>query len=127
MPNWSGDATRDALRRFMRARDLKVLPWATRAGIRESTLRNFLAGRTDSLTQRTLAKLAAAERVSAAQMLEAPELTEPQRRAAEIAGRLPPEDLEAWLRLGASRAKEHAEASAAEAPASERRPFRAQG
>ncbi|WP_184409841.1 S24 family peptidase [Rhodothalassium salexigens] len=51
---------RAALERYMKAYGLNKSAWARAAGIRESTLRNFLKGDSQSLTYTTLAKLAAA-------------------------------------------------------------------
>ena len=53
----------------MARRGLRVQPWAKRAGLAESTLRNFLHGDSSSMTQRSLEKLAAAEQVTVADML----------------------------------------------------------
>lgn len=66
---WNAEEARRALRRFMDARATNKLRWATSAGVSEGTLRNFLNGDSQSLTHKTLAKLARAERVSIAQML----------------------------------------------------------
>lgn len=51
---------RNNLISFMEARGLKPHPWATKAGIRSSTLYNFLAGKSASLSSDTLQKLAKA-------------------------------------------------------------------
>lgn len=51
---------RDNFRAFMDGRDLKPHPWAVKAGIRSSTLYNFLAGKSESLSTDTLQKLAKA-------------------------------------------------------------------
>lgn len=60
------DPTRNAVRRFMRNRGLKVTPWSRRAGLHEAALRGYLKGRSDSLNYGTLQKLAAAERTQVA-------------------------------------------------------------
>lgn len=44
----------------MKARKLKGLPWALKAGVNEGALRNFLAGRSSTLRISTLEKLAEA-------------------------------------------------------------------
>jgi len=49
---------REALRRFMDERGLKVYPWAKKAGISEGSIRNFLTGASSSLSADTLKKLA---------------------------------------------------------------------
>jgi len=54
------------LENFITARGLKVTPWAKRAGVAEGTVRNFLAGRSATLTQATVEALAAAAEVSPA-------------------------------------------------------------
>lgn len=54
------DQRRRALRAFMDARRLKVFPWCKAAGISEGTLRNFLNGDSDSLSDRSYELLAAA-------------------------------------------------------------------
>lgn len=52
----------------MQQRGLKTLPWATRAGVSEGAVRNFLKGKSDSLSQRTLERLAFSEGVSVAEL-----------------------------------------------------------
>lgn len=49
-----------ALRRFMESRGLKPHPWAQASGIRSSTLYNFLAGKSATLSSETLERLAQA-------------------------------------------------------------------
>ena len=73
---------RNNLLLFMEARGLKPHPWATRAGIRSSTLYNFLAGKSASLSSDTLQKLAKAAGATVDQVLsgKAPETkVEPHR------------------------------------------------
>jgi phage repressor protein C with HTH and peptisase S24 domain len=56
---------RKQLRQFIDARDLKIRAWCREAGLKsDGTVRNFLAGVTKSMTQETVAKLAAAEGVT---------------------------------------------------------------
>jgi len=69
MAETSAERRRGALRRFMDAQGLRPATWARQAGVSEGTLRNFLAGRSDSLSQATLEKLAAARGVSAAALI----------------------------------------------------------
>lgn len=52
--------SRAALQSFMDAKGLKPHPWAQAAGLRSSTLYNFLAGRSHSLTSDSLQRLAQA-------------------------------------------------------------------
>lgn len=52
------EKNRQTLRDFMKANDLKMAPWARAAGVSEGALRNFLAGRSNSLNGETLTKLA---------------------------------------------------------------------
>jgi hypothetical protein len=52
---------RNNLLAFMEARSLKPHPWAQKAGIRSSTLYNYLAGKSASLSSDTLQRLAEAE------------------------------------------------------------------
>ncbi len=54
------DQLRESLRRFMEFKDYSVAEWARNAGIAEGTLRNFLAGTSETLTHATLAALARA-------------------------------------------------------------------
>lgn len=61
---FSPDLRRRALREFMRAKDLKVFPWTQAAGVSEASLRNFLNGDSESLSDRTYALLARAAHVS---------------------------------------------------------------
>lgn len=73
---------RNNLLLFMEARGLKPHPWATKAGIRSSTLYNFLAGKSASLSSDTLQKLAKAAGATVDQVLggKAPETkVEPHR------------------------------------------------
>lgn len=49
-----------ALKRFMESRGLKAHPWATAAGLRSSTLYNFLSGKSQSLSSESLERLAQA-------------------------------------------------------------------
>ena len=51
---------RNNLLAFMETRALKPHPWATKAGIRSSTLYNYLAGKSASLSSDTLQRLAKA-------------------------------------------------------------------
>lgn len=60
MSAFDAEARRQALRKFIAMRGLKVAPWAKKAGISEGTVRNFLTGATHSLTDQTIQKLAAA-------------------------------------------------------------------
>lgn len=77
-----------SLRRFMEARNLKPHPWATAAGIRSSTIYNFLAGSTHSLSTTVLEKLALAagcsvdEILSGAAQSQPPEVRQPSTIAA---------------------------------------------
>lgn len=59
----------DALQSFMDARGLKPHPWAKAAGLRSSTLYNFIAGRSHSLTYDSLQRLAKAAGVSVDELL----------------------------------------------------------
>jgi hypothetical protein len=54
------DQLRESLRRFMDFKDYSVAEWARNAKIAEGTLRNFLAGTSETLTHATLAALARA-------------------------------------------------------------------
>lgn len=55
---------REGMRRFMKSRNLKMKPWADRAGISDGAIRNFLKGITDSMTGATAHLLAEAAGVS---------------------------------------------------------------
>lgn len=67
MKKEASDQLRRALTDVIAARKLSVLGWSRRANVPESALRNFLAGRAETLTHATLAALASAidESVSA--------------------------------------------------------------
>jgi hypothetical protein len=54
------DQLRAALRRFLKFKKFSVAEWARHAEISEGTLRNFLAGTSETLTHATLAALARA-------------------------------------------------------------------
>jgi len=60
---------RQSIRAFMAARGLRTAPWCRCAGVQESALRGFLAGRSRSLTIETMAKLAEAANASVAEIL----------------------------------------------------------
>lgn len=60
---------RDTFLRFMDAHGLKPHPWATKAGIRSSTIYNFLAGKSDNLSSQTLQRLAKAAGVTVDELL----------------------------------------------------------
>ena len=62
MKSEAGEQLRKALRRFMEMKHLTVAGWAREADLSEGTLRNFLAGTSDTLTHATLAALAGAAR-----------------------------------------------------------------
>lgn len=68
MADDSADVRRRQLRRFMDARDLEAASWAREAGIRASAIYNFFNGRSNSLRQDTVEKLAAAAGVSISQI-----------------------------------------------------------
>lgn len=54
------DKKRLELKAFIKARGLKVKPWAAEAGLSSGTVRNFLAGRSHTMTQATIEALAKA-------------------------------------------------------------------
>lgn len=59
---------REELQRFIDARGLKVRPWAERAGLSHGTVRNFLTGRSQTMTQATIEALAVAADATPADM-----------------------------------------------------------
>lgn len=61
-----------AFKRFMESRGLKAHPWSKKAGVRSSTIYNFLAGTTEHLSSETLLKLAKAADVTIDEILGAP-------------------------------------------------------
>lgn len=67
------DKVRHALKAFMQARGLKVLPWCAKAGLSESTLRSFLTPTAErpnpTITLATLAALAAAADASIGELI----------------------------------------------------------
>jgi phage repressor protein C with HTH and peptisase S24 domain len=63
------NVSRAAILRVMSDRKLKMLPWATAAGMAEGTLRNFLAGKANSMRSDTYAALADAAGVTVDQLL----------------------------------------------------------
>lgn len=89
-----------ALRSFMERRGLKPHPWAQSAGIRSSTLYNFLAGKSATLSSETLERLAQAAGASVDEILgrEGPRPTGgagvPLRYTVGILGRLFVADVE---------------------------------
>lgn len=60
---------RDILKTLMEKRGLKPHPWAQRAGIRSSTLYNFLSGGSESLSSETLTRLARVEGMTVDELL----------------------------------------------------------
>jgi phage repressor protein C with HTH and peptisase S24 domain len=65
----SSDEKRAAFRRFMAERELKVKPWSQLAKVGDGTVRNYLEGRTESLTHTTLEKLAFAANATIAELI----------------------------------------------------------
>jgi len=61
--------SRDSFKAFMEKRGLKPHPWAKKAGVRSSTLYNYLSGVSESLTADTLQKLAKAAGTSVDELL----------------------------------------------------------
>lgn len=66
--NQIADIHRKALEKFMEDRGLNVFSWSKKAGLTESTLRNFLNGG-GSITSKTLYALAAAENTTISEIL----------------------------------------------------------
>lgn len=58
------EINRETIRNFMDKRGLKILPWCKKAGLSESTLRNFLNGDSETLTGTSLSKLSKAENIA---------------------------------------------------------------
>jgi len=58
-----------ALKSFMTSHELRPHPWCKQAGVRSSTLYNFLAGTTQHLSSQTLIKLAKAAGVTIDELL----------------------------------------------------------
>jgi lambda repressor-like predicted transcriptional regulator len=69
MENYNSDQRRTAIKLFMEKHGLKVAPWCAKAKLSEGTLRNFLKGMSNSLTDRTISKLAHAQNVTIAEIL----------------------------------------------------------
>lgn len=79
----AGDSQRRALRQFIEKHDLKIKPWSRDAGIADGTLRNFLAGRSGSITLSSLQKLAYAAGSTVAEMIGEP-LPETTTRQSDV-------------------------------------------
>lgn len=85
LPSRRGKASpKDNLLRFMEARGLKPHPWATKAGIRSSTLYNFLAGTSSNLSADTLQRLAKAAGSTVDDLLEGTPPTSKTPRTAPL-------------------------------------------
>ena len=69
MPNSKDTAKVAAFKRFMDERGLKPHPWAQAAGLRSSTIYNFLSGKSLSLSSDTLERLAKAAGASVDEIL----------------------------------------------------------
>lgn len=101
------DFRRTSLRIFMAANKLKVAPWCRSAGLSEGTLRNFLNGASESLSDRSYEALAEAAGTNTEDMKTAaigaihnPEVRPPLSiaiRSARIARGLSQEDLGAMV------------------------------
>lgn len=63
------DKRRSQIRSFMKSRGLQAKPWARSAGIAPATLSNFIHERTNSLTQRSLERLAKAADATVAELI----------------------------------------------------------
>lgn len=71
---------REELQRFITARDLKVKPWAKKAKVSNGSVRNFLMGRSKTLTQATVDALAAAADATATDIFPSlSKMAQPQR------------------------------------------------
>lgn len=71
--------SRAALQSFMDAKGLKPHPWAKAAGLRSSTLYNFLSGRSHSLNYDSLQRLAKAAGATVDELLGAKPATPPKQ------------------------------------------------
>jgi transcriptional regulator with XRE-family HTH domain len=69
MSGSDADELREALREHLEMRGWSVNAWAQKAGIREGTLRNFLAGRSETVTYDTLVALARASGIKVSNFL----------------------------------------------------------
>jgi transcriptional regulator with XRE-family HTH domain len=67
-----------ALKRFMASRGIKPHPWAQQAGLRSSTLYNFLSGTSKSLSSDSLERLARAAGVTVDELLGSPAKPPPE-------------------------------------------------
>jgi phage repressor protein C with HTH and peptisase S24 domain len=63
------ERAREAMERFMKARDLNVASWAKAADIGDSTLRAFMSGRSNALRLDKLAALARSQNATISEML----------------------------------------------------------
>lgn len=63
------DKRRDALQKFITSRNESLNAWCLRAKVSESGVRGFLVGRSQTLTDKTYRKLAAAAEVSVTQLI----------------------------------------------------------
>lgn len=113
MAGWDPQPVRAALRQFIEDKGLSVNGWTKKSKMPESTLRNFLAGETNSLTLRSLTKLAQGADVQLAELLLQSEV---QRTAVRLASRLSDDNRTAWLNHGNALAQNEATLSKAEAP-----------
>lgn len=77
-----------ALKGFMEAHHLKPHPWCKLAGVRSSTLYNFLAGTTQHLSSQTLVKLAAAAGVTTDELLGVAQNVTPTGTTVTLSGRI---------------------------------------
>lgn len=82
----SAESHRTAIRAFMKARGLKTAPWTRDAGVRESTLRDFLSGRNASMTTVTLEKLASVEGTTIAELIGEKPRERPSRDMVAVKG-----------------------------------------
>lgn len=69
MKVYDPEATRKALKDFMTLQGIKIAPWCRKAGLSNGTVRNFLDGRTRTMKQETLLRLASAAHVTIEEML----------------------------------------------------------
>lgn len=81
--------SRTALQAFMEAKGLKPHPWAQAAGLRSSTLYNFLAGRSHSLTSDSLQRLAKAAGATVDELLGGKPAAPPKQVGKNEAAALP--------------------------------------
>lgn len=84
------DRIRASITNHLARRNITLADWARRAKLADNTVRNLMKGKTDSLTMKSIQKLAAAENLTVAQLMQEAEPAPAAALAAPSEPAMPP-------------------------------------